>query len=187
MAPAAEKTTEPGTQPVGSVVIINDKAKAISPDGTERLLAVESPIFAQDRIITEGNGRVSIVIDDNVQTQIDLDGRNDIIIDEDIFGGVSSELVAQASAGVEQVHEVFIIQDIDLTADPETPAADSVATADGGNNLADFDHVNHEGDIFKTAADKISVIFDQSDYTDMDNGSPLDPLDNLIDSDDSTS
>jgi len=181
MASATEKTTGPGSQPVGSVVIINENTKAISPDGTERLLAADSPIFAQDRIITEGDGRISIVIDDAVQTQIDLEGGNDIIIDEDIFGGVSSELVAHASAGVEQVQEAFFIQDIDLTAEPEAPAADD------GNNLADFDHVNHVGNVFKTAADKISVIFDQSDYTGMDNGSPLDPLDNLIGSDDSTS
>jgi hypothetical protein len=96
-------------------------------------------------------------------------------------------LVAQASAGVEQIHEIFNFQDIDLKAETEAPTADSVATSESGDNLADFDRVSQEGDVFKTTGDKISVIFDQSDYTDIDNGSPLDPLDNLVDSDDSTS
>ena len=85
------KTTGSGSQVVGRVVIIYDNAKAISPDGMERLLSVGSPVFANDRIITESNGRVSIVIDDTAQTQIDLEGRSEILIDEDIFGGATAE------------------------------------------------------------------------------------------------
>ena len=85
-----EKTAGTGSQPVGRVAVIYDNVKAISPDGTERLLSVESPIFAYDRIVTESDGRVSIVIDDTVHTQIDLVGKSTVIIDEDIFGGVGN-------------------------------------------------------------------------------------------------
>ncbi len=61
-----------------------------------------------------------------------------------------------------------------------------MADAGGGHQVADFDHVPLEGDVSKTAADTVSIIFHESDYTDLDNGSPGDPLDNLIDGDDST-
>lgn len=183
---STEKTTETDSQPVGRVLIMYDQAKAISPDGTERLLAVESPVFVHDRIITEGDGRVSIVIDDDGKTQIDLDGMNDIIIDEDIFGGVSSAEIAEAAAEAEEVQEAFFIQNIDLTIEPAANATGSVADADGGHQVADFDRVPLEGDVSKTAADTVSIIFHESDYTDLDNGSPGDPLDNLIDGDDST-
>lgn len=186
MAPA-EKTTDSFGHPVGRVLIMYDQAKAISPDGTERLLSVESPIFAYDRIITEGDGKVSIIIDDDVKTQIDLEGMNDVIIDEDIFGSVSSEVIAEAAAEPEEIQEAFFIQDIDLTAETEATATDSVESAGGGHTVADFDRVTHEGDIFNAAGEKVSVIFDHSDYTDLDNATPGDPLDNLIDTDDSTS
>ena len=169
------KTTGSGSQVVGRVVIIYDNAKAISPDGMERLLSVGSPVFANDRIITESNGRVSIVIDDTAQTHIDLEGRSEILIDEDIFGGATAEDVSAAAADIEQVQEAtFFIENIELTLDSETP-------------VADFDRVTHEGDISSTAVEKVNVIFDHSDYTDLDNGSPGDPLDNHIDVDDSTS
>jgi len=186
---AAENTSGTGSQQVGRVVILYETAKAVSVDGTERLLAVESPIFANDRIITEGEGRVSIVIDDDVQTQIDLDGRNEILIDEDIFGGAGSAEIAEAAADAEEVQEAFFIQDIDLTAEPETDATDSVVNAGGGHEVADFDRITHEGDISKTAGEKFSVIFDESDYTDtdIDHNGVDDPLDNLLDTDDSSS
>ncbi|MBW2484466.1 MAG: hypothetical protein JRF05_03805 [Deltaproteobacteria bacterium] len=183
---SAEKTTETDRQPVGRVLIMYDQAKAISPDGTERHLAVESPVFAHDRIITEGDGRVSIAIDDDGKTQIDLDGMNDIIIDEDIFGGVNSTDIAEAAAEVEEVQEAFFVQNIDLAIEPAANATDSVADAGGGHQVADFDRVPMEGDVSKTAADTVSIIFHESDYTDLDNESPGDPLNNLIDGDDST-
>ena len=155
-----EKTTETDRQPVGRVLIMYDQAKAISTDGTERHLAVESPVFAYDRIITEGEGRISILIDDDDgKTQIDLDGMNDIIIDEDIFGGVNSTDIAEAAAEVEEVQEAFFVQNIDLTIEPAANATDSVADADGGHQVADFDHVPMEGDVSKTTADTVSIIF----------------------------
>jgi hypothetical protein len=147
----------------------------------ERLLSVESPIFANDRIVTESDGKVSIVINDDVHTQIDLGTMSNVMIDEDIFGGVSPEEITEATAKVEQVQESFLVEGVDLSVVPEAPAAED------GHPVAGFDRVTHEGDVSTSPAEKVSVIFDHSDYTDLDDGSPGDPLDNHIDVDDSTS
>lgn len=186
---STEQITETDSyQEIGRVAIIYDNAKAISADGTERFLMVDSPIFAYDRIITEGDGEISIVIDDDNHTQIDLGGMSDVIIDEDIFSGAGSEEIAAAAAQIEEVHEAILIHDIDLTTAPETAAAtDSLASADEEHQLADSDHTTHRDAIFNSAGEKISIVFDHSDYTDLDHGNPGDPLDSLLNTDDSDS
>ena len=176
-----ENTTGSDSQAIGSVVILYDNAKAISADGMERLLSVGSPIYANDRIVTESDGKVSILINDDAHTQIDLGTKSNVMIDEDIFGGVSPEEIAEVTAKVEQIQESFLVEGVDLSVIPESHAAG------GGHPVADFDHLTHEGDVSSTAVEKVSVIFDHSDYTDLDNGSPGDPLDNHIDVDDPTS
>jgi hypothetical protein len=169
-----ENTTGPDSQAVGSVVVLYDNARAISPDGVERLLSVGSPIYANDRIVTESDGRISIVIDDAAHTQIDLDRMSEILIDEDIFGGVSSGEIAEATAEIEEVQEAFFFENTDLTVEHEA-------------QVADVDRVTHEGDVSTSPAEKINVIFDHSDYADLNNENSGDPLDNLIDGEDSTS
>jgi hypothetical protein len=169
-----ENTTGPDSQAVGSVVVLYDNARAISPDGMERLLSVGSPIYANDRIVTEDDGRISIVIDDAAHTQIDLDKMSEILIDEDIFGGVSSGEIAEATAEIEEVQEAFFFENTDLTVEHEA-------------QVADVDRVTHEGDVSTSPAEKINVVFDHSDYADLDNENSGDPLDNLIDGEDSTS
>ena len=172
-------------QEIGRVAIIYDNVKAISADGTERFLTEDSPIFAYDRIITEDDGRISIVIDDDNHTQIDLGGMSDVIFDEDIFGSAGSEEIAAASAQIEKVHEAILIHDIDLTTEPESATAtDSLASADEEHQLADSGHVNHGGEIFNSAGEKISIVFDHSDYTDLDHGNLGDPWDSLLNTDD---
>ena len=76
---AAKSTTgaQVENQVVGKVAILYGNVKAVSIDGTERVLGPNSPIFAYDRIITESDGRVSIVIDDPAQSQIDIGGSHD--------------------------------------------------------------------------------------------------------------
>jgi hypothetical protein len=169
-----ENTTGSGSQAVGSVVVLYDNARAISPDGMERLLSVGSPIYANDRIVTESDGRISIVIDDAAHTQIDLDKMSEILIDEDIFGGVSSGEIAEATAEIEEVQEAFFFENTDLTVEHEA-------------QVADVDRVTHEGDVSTSPAEKINVVFDHRDYADLDNENSGDPLDNLIDGEDSTS
>ena len=46
------------TEPIGQVFVIFGEVKAIAPDGTIRMLAPNSPIFADERIVTGGDGRV---------------------------------------------------------------------------------------------------------------------------------
>ena len=83
MATAENTTTETGNQVVvGHVAIIYGTVKAISADGTERLLTLNSPIFADDTIVTESDGRVSIVMADGSQTQIDLGRMSEVTIDD---------------------------------------------------------------------------------------------------------
>lgn len=186
---SADQITETDSHPeIARVAIIYDNAKAISADGTERFLVVDSPVFAYDRIITEGDGRISIVIDDDNHTQIDLGGMSNVIIDEDIFGGAGSEEIAAASAQVEEVHEAVLIHDINLTTKSETAlATDSLASADEKHQLANSDHITQEGGIFNSAGEKLSIVFDHSDYTGLDHGNPDDPLDSLLNTDDSDS
>jgi hypothetical protein len=113
---------------------------------------------------------------------------SDVIIDEDIFGGAGSEEIAAASAQIEEVHEAILIHDIDLTTESETAAAtESLASADVEHQLADSDHITQGGEIFNSAGEKISIVFDHSDYTDLDHGNPGDSLDNLLNTDDSDS
>lgn len=55
--------TETGNEVVGKVFILYGTVKAISPDGAVRVLAPNSPVYAHDRIVTESDGNVSIVLD----------------------------------------------------------------------------------------------------------------------------
>ena len=138
-----ENSTGTASHAVGRVAVIYDNVKAISPDGMERLLSVASPIFAYDRIVTESDGRVSIVIDDAVHTQIDLVGKSTVIIDEDIFGGVNPEVITEAAAKIEQVQESFFVEGVDLSVLTGEPSAG------GGHPVSNFDRVTHEGDVFQ--------------------------------------
>jgi hypothetical protein len=181
------KTAETGSpHQVGKVVLIHDNATAISPEGNERSLAAGSPVFAYDRIITEGSDRVSIVIGDDIQTRIDLEGKCEILIDEDIFGGTGSEEIAAAAAEVEQVREAFFVEDLNLAAEHEN-SADIIDFADRGGTISEFNHTTGKGAISSTTAGNVSIIFDQGDYAELDNGNSNDKLDNLLDNDDTTS
>jgi hypothetical protein len=101
-------TMETGNQPIGSVAILYGNAKAISIDGTERILSPNSPVFAYDRIITESDGRVSIIINDPAASQIDIGRMSHIIIDEDIFAGVTEEDIAASTAESQEIQEALL-------------------------------------------------------------------------------
>jgi hypothetical protein len=149
MATAENLTgTETGNQAVGKVVILYGTVKVIASDGTERILTLNSPIFAYDRIITESDGRVSILIDDGVQTQIDLGRMSDVIIDDDIFHGASPEEIAEAAAEVEEIQEAIIAtEEYDPTVELEAPAAGGEAAAGGGLVVPEFERVEPPSEI----------------------------------------
>ena len=145
MATAENTTgTETGNQVVGHVAILYGTVKAISPDGTERLLTLNSPIFANDTIVTESDGRVSIVMDDAAQSQIDLGRMSEVVIDEDIYQGASSEEISDAATEVEQIQEALLAEDFDPTLELEAAAAGGDAAAGGGHPVADFARVAPE-------------------------------------------
>jgi hypothetical protein len=144
---SAEITLETENQVIGNVTILYGNAKAISVDGTERVLALNSPIFAYDRIITESDGRVSITIDDPAHSQIDIGRMSHIIIDEDIFAGVTEEDIAASAAEIQQIQEALLSEDFDPTVELEAPAAGGSSSAGGGHPLPEFARVTHEGEV----------------------------------------
>jgi len=148
---AGENTTEIETANllVGKVAILYGNVKAVASDGTERVLAVNSPIFAHDRIMTGSDGMVSIVIDDAAQTQIDIGRMSDVVIDEDIFAGISGAEATEAAAEVEQIQELLLAEGdtFDPTTELEAPAAGGVASAGGGHPVPVFDRITHEGEV----------------------------------------
>jgi hypothetical protein len=107
----AETTSTEGSginQVVGEVFILYGKVKAIAPDDTVRVLAVNSPVFAMDRIVTESDGSVSIMLDGQPPTQIDIGRMSDILIDEDVYAGVVPGEVAEATAEAEEIQTVLL-------------------------------------------------------------------------------
>ncbi len=131
----AENTSvaEAYNQVVGKVVILYGNVKAISIDGTERVLGPNSPIFAYDRIVSESDGRVSIVMDDGAHSQLDIGRMSDIIIDEDTFAGISEEDIAASVAQVQQIQEALLAEGFDPTVELEAPAAGAFPPPAGGN------------------------------------------------------
>jgi Ca2+-binding RTX toxin-like protein len=134
-------------QQVGKVVILYGNVTARSVDGTERLLSVNSPIFSYDTIITESDGRVSIIIDDPAQSQLDIGRMSQVLVDEDIYAGVSAEEVAAAAAEVEQIQQQLLAEGFDPTVELEPPAAGGQPPAGGGYTVPDFVRVTHEGEV----------------------------------------
>ena len=149
MADKSENTngTEIGNQVVGNIAILYGTVKAVSSDGTERILTLNDPIFADDKIITESDGRVSIVMDDGARTQIDLGRMSEIVIDEDIFQGVSPEEVSEAAAEIEEIQEALLTEDFDPTLELEAAAAGGDAAAGGGSTLPEFERVAPEVEV----------------------------------------
>ena len=144
-------------EPVGKVFIVYGTAKAISTDGTTKVLAPNSPIFAQDRIITESDGRVSIVFTDPTNSQLTLGRMSDIIIDEDVYS-TATENIADATGEVEEVQEALLTESFDPTTELPAPAAgDTGGASDGGGHpIASFEATAMRGNI-TSGAETIGV------------------------------
>src|SRR5512138_1153743 len=104
-------TVAAGNQVVGKVVILYGTVKAISPDGAVRMLAPNSPIFANDRIVTESDGNVSIMFDGTPPTQMDLGRMSNVAIDEDVYAGVSPSVTSDAAAEFAQIEKALMAGD----------------------------------------------------------------------------
>ncbi|MDH3328464.1 MAG: retention module-containing protein, partial [Desulfobulbaceae bacterium] len=127
-----------GNQPVGKVVILYGTVKAIATDGTERVLAPNSPIFMGDHIITGPDGMVSVVFDAD-GTQLDLGRMSDAFVDQDVFGGVPAEAAQDMAAEVADIQQALVEGNIEQVLDLPAPAAGGgVAGAGGGHPYPKF-------------------------------------------------
>jgi len=126
-----------GNQVVGKVFILYGTVKAVSPDGTVRVLAPNSPIYADDRIITESDGSVSLQFDGPPVTQLDLGRMTEIVIDEDVYAGVAPEVVSEAAAEAEQIQQSLLEGDQPI--ELEATAAGGVTGSGGGITVFNLD------------------------------------------------
>ena len=140
----AETTNTQGSgvnQVIGKVFILYGKVKAIALDGTVRVLEVNSPVFAMERIVTESDGSVSIFIDGTPPVQIDIGRMSDIMMDEDIYAGVGAEEIAAATAEVDEIQAMLEGEgDIELDA----TAAGGTADSGGGHETVVFELTGEE-------------------------------------------
>ncbi|MCK5193338.1 MAG: retention module-containing protein, partial [Desulfobulbaceae bacterium] len=121
-------------EPVGKVFIVYGTAKVISSDGTTRALAPNSAIYAQDRILTESDGRLSIVFNDSTNSQLNLGRMSDIVIDEDVYNTDTADL-AEVTSEVEEIQEALLAEGFDPTTELAAPAAgDAGSASDGGGH-----------------------------------------------------
>lgn len=135
-----------GHQVTGKVAILHGTAKAVSFDGTVRMLKINSPVFADDHIITGNDGSVSIVFDTFNHTQLDLGRMSNVIIDEDVYGVASPGVSAEASAQQEAIQAALLAGDQPLVL--EATAAGVEANAGGDHPVfvvtPDWVHVTPE-------------------------------------------
>jgi len=121
------------SQAVGKVTILYGTVKAVSPDGNVRVLALNNTVFANDTIITESDGMVSILFDDPAQTQLDLGRMSEVILDEDVYSGAAPADVEEIAAEIEEIQEAILAEGIDPTTVLEAPAAGGTSSAGGGH------------------------------------------------------
>jgi len=122
-------------QVVGKVFILYGTVKAVSPDGTEHALAPNSPIYADDHIITGVTATSPSSLMASV-TQLDLGRMTEIVIDQDVYAGVAPEVVSEAAAQAEQVQESLLAGDQPI--DLEATAAGGATGAGGGHPVVNF-------------------------------------------------
>jgi VCBS repeat-containing protein len=116
--------------------------QAQTHDGTIRILQPNSPIFANDRIITGKDGMISIVFED--ATQLDLGRMADVQIDEDIFLGQAPPDISEAAADVEKIQQALAEGTFDPTTDLEAPAAGPAAAGVAGDGGGGTEYVKFD-------------------------------------------
>ncbi|RPH52043.1 MAG: retention module-containing protein [Desulfobacteraceae bacterium] len=129
-------------QVVGKVFILYGTVKAVAPDGTVRVLAPNSPIYANEQIITGSDGSVSIQFSGPPVTQLDLGRMMEIIIDEDVYAGVAPEVITEAAAEAEKIQEALLAGDGEINL--EATAAGGEGGAGGGHPVVSFDLTGNE-------------------------------------------
>ena len=142
----ASTENTPGTgainQVIGKVSILYGTVKAIAPDGTVRVLAPNSPVYANEQIITESDGSVAIMLDGPPPAQLNLGRMTTIVLDEDVYAGVTPEMISDAAAEAEQIQNLLLAGDQPI--ELEATAAGGTASAGGGHPVVKFDLTGDE-------------------------------------------
>ena len=129
-----------GHQAVGKVAILYGHVQAISADGTVRILTPNSLVFADDKIITESDGSVSIILDGTPPIHIDLGRMSQIVLDEDVYGGAGT--AADATAEADKIQQALLAGDQPIN--PDAPAAGGVADSGGGHPVVNYSLTGEE-------------------------------------------
>jgi len=120
---------------VGKVVILYGTVKAISPDGTVRVMGPNSLVFANDKIITESDGSVSIILEGMPPIHLDLGRMSQIVLDQDVLSGPGTP--ADALAEADKVQQALLAGEQPI--EPEAPAAGGEASSGGGHPTVAYD------------------------------------------------
>ncbi len=134
-----------GNQIIGKAFILHGTVKAVAPDGTVRVLGPNSVIYADERIITESDGSVSIMLDGPPPGQIDIGRMSDVLLNEDVYAGATPEVVTDAAADAERIQEALTSGDQPIELD--ATAAGGGAGAGGGITLVNFALDGSEGNV----------------------------------------
>lgn len=116
---------------VGTVRVLYGSAKAVSAEGMVRVLAVNAPVFAYDRIVTDDDGSVAIALDHDPAAYVEIDRASDVLIDEDVFGDATPVDIAAATADVDDLRLLL------LDAGEDMASTDSSADAAGDGAAGD--------------------------------------------------
>jgi hypothetical protein len=150
---------------IGTVSVLYGNVKAVSADGMVRVLSVNNPIFALDRVVTEDDGRVSIVLDGDSPEHLDIGSSSDILIDEDVFGEATPADIAAASAGAGDVREILLQLD---WAVPDAPAGEEASDEAGFQSEASVekttDDVSMDYELTSDDAGKAKLVFYDGDH-----------------------
>ncbi len=124
---------EASNTPIGNVLVVYGEVKAISPEGMERVLDANSPVFENERVLTGADGSISIMFEDG-QTQLDLGKFSNVQLDADVYTRLDDAEIENSIADVDQIQQALEDGNFDPTTQLEATAAGP--TAAGANALA---------------------------------------------------
>ena len=128
---------------VGKAVIVYGHVTAIGIDGTMRILKPNSLVYADDKIITDSDGSISILIDGASPIHLDLGRMTEITLDEDVYAPVSPSVVSDSIAEAQQIQQALLAGDQPIQ--PEAPAAGGAGDTTGGLDYVKFEYNRPEG------------------------------------------
>jgi hypothetical protein len=130
-----------------------------------KVLAVNSPIFAYDHIVTGDDGSLSIVLDGDPPAHLDIGSSNDILVDEDVFGEAAPVDIAAAAAATEDVRAILDELDVTLS---DAPADEEPSGEAGFHPDVSFEEaapaLSDDYQLVSDDAGKAKVVFYDGDH-----------------------